>query len=476
MSQRTLLILVLVACVVAGYAPVVAAQAAGAAAAPPSNVDSVIDTMRAASVVWMGEMLRMAGYLYGTLFVMEWTVRSGFLALQGSADVKAVFVLFFQLLLRRGAWGGIISGGALFLPSIVRGFHEAGIRAGSAAAGAAGSFGGTGGQRAAVTPQALAEGVFDFAAVQWEKMSIWTPDFLKASSSILAAAAIVVIAFALCSLFTWLVYIRAYLKFGGAILLGFGGSSVTEHIAKSYLQSLVSAGVSLMMIELVKSLCFPFLNAWMMYARQDPAFSLQTSWRMSLGGFVIAVCIISIPGVSQSMVSGGGGGQTAEGMTLAGIWTAIRAASGVGSLAAATGAASSAAAPAAAAATTFGGGGLPPPIGGTGGSGAPPSPSPAPLSPAPSGGAGGGSASTAAGRPPGGAHGGGGPTATGSGPWADASGTPSAGAPAPSSLASRDDWTQRIGSGGSEGSSGSASRHEPGSLPSAPALGGRRKA
>lgn len=425
------------------------AQATVGAVTPPSNVDVVIDTMRGASVIWMEEMLKMGALLYASLLVMEWMIRSGYLALQGGADVKAVFILFFQLILRRGSWGGIIASGSLFLPNLVRGFHEAGVRAGNAAAGAvAGGIAANSGRRPAVTPQALAEGVFEFAVAQWENLSVWTPDLLTMWSSIVMSTLVVVISFGLCSLFTWFVYIRAYLKLGGAVLLGFGGSSVTEHIAKSYLQSLVSAGVSLMMIELVKSLVFPFLNSWIDYAKQDPSISLQTSWRMALGGFAMAVCIISIPNVSQSMVSGGGGGQTAEGMTLAAIWTAMRAASGIGAaLSPAAGAAASGLG------AVLSAGGTPPPSG-AGGAGVPSPPSPPPL---PSGGGAGaaagtgGSGATAGGS--GGSNGGGAPTGpigpgpsgstnpggTGQGPIAGASTTASNNAQASSS------WDSRIG-------------------------------
>lgn len=276
----------------------------------PEGMDAVLREARDASKEWMERMTPTVWSVFLGLALIDLVLLLGKATITG--ELHNVMDALIQFGLRKGFWAFVIISYSTLIPSVVLSLHQVGLTASSHL--------GSG-----ISAQRLMNAVGELARVQTEGMSSFN---VLRSAELLLAILLVFVSSMLLAGFSWLAWFRAYVVMGaGKIMVGFAGSRFSEDMAVRSLQYSVSAGIHLMVNELLQGLFFKYLCLWIETAQKDTNFGLQTAMVIVGSAVAMVIALISVPGFCAS-IAHGGNSHVADAALMAATVKALSAAAG----------------------------------------------------------------------------------------------------------------------------------------------------
>ena len=260
------------------------------AAVPADNSLEVFRTGFEALTAYSGAISAYASRLFIALFVIEFVISAGRMALSGSNNI-ATFMSFmtFRLLLA-GIFWFFLQQGANLAMLVVDFFRGAAQQAG--------------GMDFAVTVTDVMERGILTATAMTQSSSIWSP---ISSSVVWIAALIIVIMFALLSGVLFTVLMEFYIiSIAGVALLAFGGATPTRDIALSYFRFAIASGFKIFVLQIIVSFGVDVLDGWLVDLRED---NVQTLTIISVV-FVLWYTARTVPDIAGRMIHGTSLGST----------------------------------------------------------------------------------------------------------------------------------------------------------------------
>ena len=274
--------------------PALAQSACAAGPATDNSLDRIVDLYRNCARQWEASLGGFALRLFWLLAAIEFAWSGIRLAFR-NADlnewlaelVNQVFFLglFLALLTNATAWTG----------AIVESFRSAGaaaLRANGVAAG--------------IAPSDIFDTGVDMASKVLGELSIYAiPQSLVA----VAAAFVILIAFALIAAAMILALVESYVVLSaGVLLMGFGGSRWTKDFALKTVIYAVSVGAKLFVLQLIAGLGAQVIGAWAsLPAAQSMTAPVNTVPNMLIivgSSLVLWVLVKTVPDMIQGLING----------------------------------------------------------------------------------------------------------------------------------------------------------------------------
>jgi len=255
--------------------------------------DNSLDAFRAGFetlTAYSGAISTYASRLFIALFLIEFVISAGRLALSGGSNI-ATFISFmtFRILLA-GIFWFFLQQGANIAILVVDFFRGAAQQAGGL-------------DFSVTVADVLDRGVIT-AGKLLEDTSIWSP---MSSMAIVAAALIIVIMYALLSGVLFTVLMEFYIiSIAGIALLAFGGATPTRDIALSYFRFAIASGFKIFVLQIIVSFGVNVLDTWLVDLRQD---NVQILTIISVL-FVLWYTARTVPDIAGRMIHGASLGTT----------------------------------------------------------------------------------------------------------------------------------------------------------------------
>ncbi|MEJ2631158.1 MAG: P-type conjugative transfer protein TrbL [Acidihalobacter sp.] len=239
------------------------ALAPAMANAAPMGLDAIQQTFQSATANWLGNSLHLGVGTFGALATIEYVWWAANRTLKGGevGDLAAgAFLKFLSL----GFFALLMMYAPTWIPDVLNGFATAAIKIG----GGSGVF--QAGQldlnHIFMTGISLAESLYvAFGNSHLAPVSFGIPNmtWVMASITVLVAAVMCVVAFAMIAAQVLITLIEAYVAVGGgALMLAFNGSRWTQPFAEKYIGYVFSVGVKIFVLFLIVGLALHVGNTW----------------------------------------------------------------------------------------------------------------------------------------------------------------------------------------------------------------------
>ena len=277
-------------------------------------IEPFIDQYAVNASAWEAPLKGFAQNIFWGLALIEivWVIKD---LVIGQASFEDWGLALVQQLVVIGFFWAMLTHSSEWAKAIVDSFKIAGNTANLAAGG---------------VPAMSPSNVFD-AGMNIASTCVQTFDWGKLGDSIaiVLSAIIICISFALIAGLLAITLVESYIfTYAGIIFLGFGGSGITRHISRQYLQGMVAIGAKLMVIQLIVGLGVTMMHQWEAQIQADSALiNVKLLFNM-IGGSVIFLALTkSIPETVQGMLTGSSatsiGGMVSSAMALGSISQSI---------------------------------------------------------------------------------------------------------------------------------------------------------
>jgi type IV secretion system protein TrbL len=295
---------------------------AGGSSAGPTTI---ITTFQNATAGWLTAMTPIATSLFWALAGIDFTWTCISLVLQHD-DLKSWMGGFIRKILTIGFFAALLTNGATWIADIVNFFISIGGTVGGTniANLNASSIMGTG----IVIAGDMLTGGKGAPSTGASIMSLFTNPVGNIAIGLLMVlgAFLIVVCYVIIALHFVMAMVEAYITIGaGYIFLGFGGSRWTVPYTEKYLGMVVSAGVRIMVLEMMIGLGKPLAATWQTMAvtvARTPSLltfpgiaagaSASTSWQgvqllfaLISSIAIFALCCWTIPSIAANVASGG---------------------------------------------------------------------------------------------------------------------------------------------------------------------------
>jgi type IV secretion system protein TrbL len=277
-------------------------------------VDPFIAQYADNAAAWEAPLKAFAQNIFWLLALIEivWVIKD--LAI-GQASFEDWALAVLQQLVVIGFFWAMLTHSSEWAKAIIDSFKIAGNTANLAAGG---------------VPAMSPSNVFD-AGMNIASTCVQAFDWGKLGDSlaIVLSAIVICISYALMAGLLAITLVESYIfTYAGIIFLGFGGSGITRHISKQYLQGMVAIGAKLMVIQLIVGLGVTMTHQWQAQIAADASLiNLKLLFNI-LGGSIIFLALTkAIPETVQGMLTGSSatsiGGMVSSAMAMGSITQAM---------------------------------------------------------------------------------------------------------------------------------------------------------